>query len=64
MREVARLCDRIGDSTVRSNISASTSILAGLVLEEDDINQILRSDIMKESVIYQQIRREAIAEGK
>ena len=41
-------------------IAASTAILAGLVLDKEVIRRVLRSDIMRESVIYQDI----LAEGK
>ncbi|MGK7882208.1 MAG: hypothetical protein AB4060_19225, partial [Crocosphaera sp.] len=40
-----------------------TAILSGLVLEEKDIQRILRSDIMKESTMYQAILREGKEEG-
>ena len=45
-------------------ISASTAILSGLKLDQDSINRILRSDIMKESVIYQEIFHEVEIKGK
>ena len=45
-------------------ISASTAILSGLKLDQDSINRILRSDIMKESVIYQEIFHEGEIKGK
>ncbi|MDJ0730853.1 MAG: DUF4351 domain-containing protein [Crocosphaera sp.] len=39
----------------KNNIAASTAILAGLVLNKDTVSKLLREDIMKESVIYQDI---------
>ena len=48
----------------QSNIAASTAILAGLLLEEEVIQSILRSEIMRESVIYQRIESEGIRKGK
>jgi predicted transposase/invertase (TIGR01784 family) len=57
---------------VQSNLAAATSILAGLVLNRETIKKILRSEIMRESVIYQDIleegeekgRQEGLQEGK
>ncbi|MDJ0844736.1 DUF4351 domain-containing protein [Crocosphaera sp.] len=40
------------------------AILAGLLLEEEVIQTILRSEIMRESVIYQRIESEGIRKGK
>ncbi|MBD2289788.1 hypothetical protein H6F92_13720 [Microcystis wesenbergii FACHB-1317] len=48
----------------RSNLAAATSILAGLVLNRETIKNILRSDIMRESVIYQDILEEGREEGR
>ena len=53
----------IADQSVQSNVAAATSILAGLVLEKGVIQRVLRKDIMQESVIYQEIREEALVEG-
>ncbi|MDJ0621193.1 MAG: DUF4351 domain-containing protein, partial [Calothrix sp. MO_192.B10] len=47
----------------QSNVAAATSILAGLVLEKEVIRRVLREEIMRESVIYQDIRAEGKAEG-
>ena len=38
--------------------------MAGLLLNQQEINRILRSDIMEESVIYQEILAEGLAKGK
>jgi predicted transposase YdaD len=43
---------------MQSNIAASTAILAGLVLNKKLIKTLLRSDAMRESVIYQDIQQE------
>ncbi len=53
----------IADQSVQSNVAAATSILAGLVLEKGVIQRVLRKEIMQESVIYQELRAEALAEG-
>ncbi|CAN1211491.1 DUF4351 domain-containing protein [Tumidithrix helvetica PCC 7403] len=60
LRSVARRIEEISDRKVQSNVAASTYVLAGLVLEKQLIQRLLRSDIMKESVTYQEI----LAEGK
>jgi predicted transposase/invertase (TIGR01784 family) len=64
LRQVAQQIESISDRRLQSNVAASSAILAGLVLEQGVIQRIFRSDVMKESVIYQEIRAEAIAEGE
>jgi predicted transposase/invertase (TIGR01784 family) len=64
LRQVTKQVESIVDRRLQSNVMASSAILAGLVLKQDVIQRIFRSDIMKESVIYQEIRAEAIAEGE
>jgi predicted transposase YdaD len=54
----------MGDPLEKSNVAASTAILAGLVLNKEIIQRLLRKDIMKESVIYQDIRDEGRQEGR
>jgi predicted transposase YdaD len=49
---------------VQSNVAASAGILAGLLLEKGLINQVLRKDIMQQSVIYQEWKEEFLQEGK
>lgn len=56
--------DSIGDRQMQNNLTASTAILAGLVLEQEVIQRLLRRDTMRESVIYQMIKEEGIEEGK
>ena len=51
-------------SKIQSDLAATTSILAGLVLDRDRVKQILRRDIMRESVIYQDILAEGEVKGK
>lgn len=64
LNEVARKINDITESRTQSNIAASTAILAGLVLDKELIKRVLRSDIMRESPIYQDILEEGKAEGK
>lgn len=55
---------QINDPRLRRNIMSSSSILAGLVLETEVIEQIVRLDEMRESVIYQKILAEGKLEGR
>ncbi len=63
LREVSSIIDSIEDRREQSNITAATSILAGLVLEKEVIHAVLREEIMQESVIYQDIVATATAKG-
>ncbi|BAY99456.1 hypothetical protein NIES37_34390 [Tolypothrix tenuis PCC 7101] len=63
LEQVAEAIKAINDTRIRSNVAASTAVLAGLALNKDVINRILRSDIMRESVIYQDILQEGLKEG-
>ncbi|MGH2412188.1 MAG: Rpn family recombination-promoting nuclease/putative transposase, partial [Microcystaceae cyanobacterium] len=56
LREVARRIERLEERTLKSDVAASTAIIAGLVLEKEIIQRLLREEIMRESVIYQDIR--------
>jgi len=42
----------------QSNITASVALLAGLVLNKEFIHSVLRREIMRESVIYHEIKAE------
>jgi len=64
LRQAAEQIEEIPDRTTQSNLSASTAILAGLVLEKGLIQQILRRELMQESVIYQDILEEGLREGR
>ncbi len=63
LRQVSSFIDVIQDSRQQSNVAAATSILAGLVLEKEVIRSVLREEIMRESVIYQDIKAQGKAEG-
>jgi predicted transposase/invertase (TIGR01784 family) len=63
LEEVAQVIEAINDTRIRSNVAASTAVLAGLLLNKDVIKRILRSDIMRESVIYQDILQQGLAQG-
>jgi predicted transposase/invertase (TIGR01784 family) len=64
LRQVARQIENITDKQLQSNVAASTAIISGIALSKEIIKRLLRSDIMKESVIYQEILHEGLAEGK
>jgi predicted transposase/invertase (TIGR01784 family) len=60
LRNVAQQLNTTEELPQRDNLSAATGILAGLILNRNLIRQVLRKEIMKESVIYQDI----LTEGK
>jgi predicted transposase/invertase (TIGR01784 family) len=64
LRQVAKQIENIADRQVQSNVAASTAIISGIALNKEIIQRLLRSEIMKESVIYQEILLEGKAEGK
>lgn len=55
LAQVAEQVATIPDREERQNIAGCVEILAGLRFEKDLVRQFLREDIMKESVIYQDI---------
>jgi predicted transposase/invertase (TIGR01784 family) len=63
LREVAKRVEAISDIRVQSNVAASAGILAGLTLNQDFINQVLRKELMQESVIYREIFQEGEDKG-
>lgn len=63
LRQVAQQISQINDQRTQSNIAASAFILAGLVLNKDTIQQLLRRELMEESVTYQALMNEGRAEG-
>jgi predicted transposase/invertase (TIGR01784 family) len=64
LRQVAAKVDTILDKRVQSNVAASAGILAGLLLEKGFINQVLRREIMQQSVIYQEWKEAFLQEGE
>jgi predicted transposase/invertase (TIGR01784 family) len=64
LRQVAAKVEAITEQRVQSNIAASVGILAGLTLKRDFINQVLRKEIMQQSVIYQEILHEGEQVGE
>lgn len=64
LTQVAQAVEAITNQQLQRNIAAASGILAGLVLKKDVIRKIFRSEIMRESVIYQEILEEGEAKGK
>ena len=64
LRQVAKQIEQITDKQVQSNVAASTAIISGIALNKEIIQRLLRSEIMKESVIYQEILLEGLTEGE
>jgi predicted transposase/invertase (TIGR01784 family) len=64
LSQVAQAVEKIKDQQQQRDIAAASSILAGLVLNRNVIKKIFRSEIMRESVIYQDILEEGEAKGK
>ncbi|WP_199327411.1 Rpn family recombination-promoting nuclease/putative transposase [Anabaena cylindrica] len=64
LQEVATAIDNIPDKQMQSSLAASAFILAGLVLEKEVIQRLLRRDIMRESVTYQLLVEEGREEGR
>jgi predicted transposase/invertase (TIGR01784 family) len=59
LREVAEAIELLPEQSQQASVAAATGILAGLVLDKQTIRRVLRREIMKESVIYQEWREEA-----
>ncbi|WP_299405571.1 Rpn family recombination-promoting nuclease/putative transposase [Acaryochloris sp. IP29b_bin.148] len=64
LRQVAEHIDTIPEMRIQSNVAASTGILAGLTLGRNFINQVLRKEIMQQSVIYQEWKEEFLQKGE
>ena len=64
LQQVAQEIEGISDRAEKSDIMATAAILAGLVLDRMVINRLLREEIMKESVIYQDIQARGEARGE
>ncbi|CAD5969931.1 hypothetical protein PCC9214_03743 [Planktothrix tepida] len=64
LTQVSQIAEQIADRRVQSNLIAASSILAGLVLETNVIQRIIRSDIMQESTMYQEILRQGKEQGR
>jgi predicted transposase/invertase (TIGR01784 family) len=63
LREVAKMLEEVPEVKVRGEVATAVYILAGLVMEDNVVEGILRRDAMKESVTYQKILAEGIEKG-
>ncbi len=64
LSQVAQTVAKISSRESRQEIAAYTEILAGLKFEKDLIRRFLSEDIMRESVIYQDIEQKGEEKGK
>lgn len=64
LAQVAERVDRISDREQQQNIAGCAEILAGLRFEKDLIRQFFREEIMRESVIYQDILQQGLQQGR
>ena len=64
LQQVSRVLKNLpNDPPIEQNLTAATTILSGLLLDDDRINSILRRDTMRESSVYQAILAEGREEG-
>ncbi len=64
LAQVAEQVDRISDREQQRNLAGCAEILAGLRFEKDLIRQFFREEIMRESVIYQDILQQGLQQGR
>lgn len=64
LRQVVTQIQAVGDRRQENNLIAATGILAGLQLSQAVINRLIRSEVMRESVIYTQIYQEGEVSGE
>jgi predicted transposase/invertase (TIGR01784 family) len=64
LEEVVQKIDRMDDLRQQRNLSAISAVMGGLSLDKDQVRQIFRRELMKESTIYQQWRQENLAEDR
>ncbi|MDD1463664.1 hypothetical protein MEO39_27205, partial [Dolichospermum sp. ST_sed2] len=64
LSQVAESVAKIEEIEIKRDIVACTEILAGLRFEKQLISQLLREDIMRESVIYQDILQKGEEKGR
>ena len=64
LRQIADKIEQLPEREQQQNLTAATEIISGLALGKGIIEQLLRNDIMKESVIYQAILAEGEQKGE
>jgi predicted transposase/invertase (TIGR01784 family) len=63
LREVALALDTIENRSAKADLTTASAVFRGLLVKPKLIRTILRSDIMKESAIYQEILQEGEQRG-
>ena len=64
LAQVAQEIARIPEREQQQNLSGCAQILAGLRFEKDLIRQLFREEVMRESVIYQDILQQGLQQGR
>ncbi|HAG84036.1 MAG TPA: hypothetical protein DCL61_23510 [Cyanobacteria bacterium UBA12227] len=64
LEQVVAQIDRIEEPYQRGNVTACVEVLAGLRFHKNIIHQLLREDVMQESVIYQDILQRGVQQGR
>ncbi|MGK7873221.1 MAG: Rpn family recombination-promoting nuclease/putative transposase, partial [Xenococcaceae cyanobacterium] len=64
LEQVAQRVAMLEEPEQQRNISAAAEILAGLRFEKNLIRQLFREELMRESVIYQDILQKGLAQGE
>ena len=63
LQQVATQLDRIEEPRQRGNITACAQVLAGLRFDINFIRQLFREEVMRESVVYQDILQRGLQQG-
>jgi predicted transposase/invertase (TIGR01784 family) len=63
LQQIATQIDMIEEPRQRENLTACVEVLAGLRFDKNLIRQLFREEIMRESVIYQDILQQGLQEG-
>lgn len=64
LKQVAQQVAMLQDPTQQQNLAAAVEILAGLRFEKNLIRQLFREELMRESVIYQDILEQGLTQGR
>jgi predicted transposase YdaD len=59
LEEVAQKIAEMDDFRQQSNLSAISAVMGTLSLDKDQVKQIFRKEVMKESAIYQEWNKES-----
>ncbi len=63
LRQAVQRIEAIIDKEIQENLASATYIISGLALETEIIQRLLRKEIMKESVTYQEILQAIADDG-